>query len=79
MPSLRHTSLKTTSWLGRHQTRHCTNWELTPPPQPRFGSLDPVELGVRRREAAHQQRLRRETPRTLRDRLKLLLHAIRLP
>ncbi len=52
MRNLKPHTLKSAGWLGRHESRHCTSWELAPLPQPRFGSADPVEAGIRRRVAA---------------------------
>ena len=75
MRNLNPHTLKSAGWLGRHQSQHCTSWELAPLPRPRFGSPDPVEAGARRRVAAATSSggVRNE----IFQRLKALIHAAR--
>lgn len=69
-------------WIGRQRTRHATTWELTPPPQPKFGTADPARIGLERRARARQQQERQTrnpfASLTL-DRLQTLLNALRNP
>lgn len=66
-------------WIGRQRTRHCTTWDLTPPPAPNFGSIDPVQVGWERRDKAFQ--ITQKPTRNPFDlsRLKTLLDALRHP
>jgi hypothetical protein len=71
--------IKTVGWIGRQRTRHSTTWDLTPPPAPNFGSVDPARVGWDRREKALQvQKAATRHPFYL-SKLKTLLDALRHP